>query len=305
MCTLSLSLSLSLPSLHPFLCHPSSLPPAPLSPFSLSLKSKVADVGSFFKSGADRHLSLFQIALSLTSLSLSLRHLSDDIGAALAMVEDDDAKTVDIGFEGEMVITLSFPSLYLPLSLSRRRRSPMVASTFLAPLAAMLTSTSSASLMAASFIVTDIFIGLDRVVLSHPLIYPSLSLPLSISTFEGAATSATFTAFYDQFQLHFAPLFADFGIFPLVQLTEASNTMFAYKSPECHQYRHLSLKSNVYCLNIIILDHDKGGTNVVQWVLMAIAKKQISEVRDLAICTEDDPTICDGERERERRERVT
>ncbi|KAI3965388.1 hypothetical protein MKX01_042869 [Papaver californicum] len=63
-------------------------------------------------------------------------------------------------------------------------------------------------------------------------------------------------------------------------------SMLAYKAPESLQYRHISPKCDVYCLGIVILEiltgkfpsqylnNGKGGTDVVQWVLSAIAEKR-------------------------------
>ncbi|KAF8393651.1 hypothetical protein HHK36_021897 [Tetracentron sinense] len=88
------------------------------------------------------------------------------------------------------------------------------------------------------------------------------------------------------------PLLIDYGFCPLVYPTQAAQAMFAYKSPESIQNRHVSPKSDVYCFGIIILEiltgkfpsqylnNGKGGTDVVQWVLTAILDKREAELFD-------------------------
>lgn len=68
--------------------------------------------------------------------------------------------------------------------------------------------------------------------------------------------------------------------------------MFAYKAPESLQNQQVSLKCDVYCLGIVILEiltgkfpsqylsNGKGGTDVVQWVHSAISQKREEEVID-------------------------
>ncbi|KAG9458039.1 hypothetical protein H6P81_002547 [Aristolochia fimbriata] len=98
------------------------------------------------------------------------------------------------------------------------------------------------------------------------------------------------------------PLLADFGYSPLVIPTHASHSMFAYKSPESLQYRHVSPKSDVYCLGILILEvltgkypsqynnGGKGGTDLVEWVATAMKEKQELEVFDPEIAPSNDAT---------------
>lgn len=88
------------------------------------------------------------------------------------------------------------------------------------------------------------------------------------------------------------PLLIDYGYWPLVTPHQASQSMFAYKCPEAIQYHHVSPKSDVYCLGIVILEiltgkfpsqylsNGKGGTDVVQWVTTAIQDKREFEVYD-------------------------
>ncbi|XP_077239955.1 pollen receptor-like kinase 3 [Tasmannia lanceolata] len=90
----------------------------------------------------------------------------------------------------------------------------------------------------------------------------------------------------------FEPLLSDFGFSPLVSPTQASQSMFAYKSPESIQYQHVSPKSDVYCLGILILEimtgkfpsqylnHGKGGTDVFQYAVSAISERREAEVLD-------------------------
>jgi len=90
----------------------------------------------------------------------------------------------------------------------------------------------------------------------------------------------------------YEPLLADYGFCSVVDPTQASQAMFAYKSPEFVQYRRVSPKCDVYCLGILILEiltgkfpsqylnNGKGGTDVVQWVLSAISQKRESELFD-------------------------
>lgn len=90
----------------------------------------------------------------------------------------------------------------------------------------------------------------------------------------------------------YEPLIVDYGFIGLVNPAQASNALFAYKSPEAIQHQHVSPKSDVYCLGILILEiltgkfpsqylnNAKGGTDVVQWTATAIADKREAEVLD-------------------------
>ncbi|KAJ0983792.1 hypothetical protein J5N97_002148 [Dioscorea zingiberensis] len=94
---------------------------------------------------------------------------------------------------------------------------------------------------------------------------------------------------------NFDPLIADYGYITLVNPSVACNTMFAYKSPEAIQHRHVSPKSDVYCLGIIILEiltgkfpsqylnNTKGGTDLVECAASAISQNQVIELLDPAI----------------------
>ncbi|XP_008802490.2 pollen receptor-like kinase 3 [Phoenix dactylifera] len=90
----------------------------------------------------------------------------------------------------------------------------------------------------------------------------------------------------------FEPLLVDYGFLGLVAQSQASHVMFAYKSPETLQDRHVSPKSDVYCLGVVILEvltgkfpsqylnNTKGGTDVVQWTASAIAENREAELLD-------------------------
>ncbi|KAL5572327.1 hypothetical protein UlMin_021924 [Ulmus minor] len=88
------------------------------------------------------------------------------------------------------------------------------------------------------------------------------------------------------------PVLSDYAFHPLMHPSNAAQSMFAYKSPDYTQYQHVSPKSDVYCLGIIILEiltgkfpsqylsHGKGGTDVVQWVLSANKEGRERELLD-------------------------
>ncbi|KAK9756008.1 hypothetical protein RND81_01G066600 [Saponaria officinalis] len=80
------------------------------------------------------------------------------------------------------------------------------------------------------------------------------------------------------------PLISDYGFNAMTNPNVASNTLFAYKSPEVIQGQSISPKCDIYCLGVVILEiltckfpsqylnTTKGGTDVVQWVASAIAE---------------------------------
>uniref|UniRef100_A0A5B6ZK57 Protein kinase domain-containing protein n=1 Tax=Davidia involucrata TaxID=16924 RepID=A0A5B6ZK57_DAVIN len=96
---------------------------------------------------------------------------------------------------------------------------------------------------------------------------------------------------------NYEPLLSDYALYPLINNTQASQAMFAFKSPEAILYQQVSPKSDVYCLGIIILEiltgkfpsqylnNQKGGTDVVQWVRSAISEKRETELIDPEITT--------------------
>lgn len=97
---------------------------------------------------------------------------------------------------------------------------------------------------------------------------------------------------------NYEPLLSDYAFHPLINPNNATQAMFAYKSPEYGQYQEVSPKSDVYCLGIIILEimtskfpshyltNGKGGTDVVQWVSSAISEKREAELIDPEIAND-------------------
>ncbi|KAG6586502.1 Pollen receptor-like kinase 3, partial [Cucurbita argyrosperma subsp. sororia] len=96
----------------------------------------------------------------------------------------------------------------------------------------------------------------------------------------------------------YEPLLSDYAFHPLINPNNATEAMFAYKSPEYAQRQEVSPKSDVYCLGIIILEiltgkfpsqylsNGKGGTDVVQWVSSAVAEKREAELIDPEIAND-------------------
>lgn len=90
----------------------------------------------------------------------------------------------------------------------------------------------------------------------------------------------------------YEPLISDYAFSPFLQPDNASQTMFAYKTPEFLQNQEVSHKSDVYCLGIIVLEiltgkfpsqylnHGKGGTDIVQWVQSSVAERKEEELID-------------------------
>ncbi|CAL5375567.1 unnamed protein product [Camellia sinensis] len=95
----------------------------------------------------------------------------------------------------------------------------------------------------------------------------------------------------------YEPLLSDYAFYPLINSTQAVQTMFAYKSPEAILYQQVTRKSDVYCLGIIILEiltgkfpsqylnNQKGGTDVVQWVRSAVSERRETELIDPEIAS--------------------
>lgn len=98
---------------------------------------------------------------------------------------------------------------------------------------------------------------------------------------------------------NFEPLIADHGLVPLVGVEQASQLMFAYRTPEGTEHRLVSPKSDVFCLGFVILElltgkfpsqyaHDTtGGTDVVQRAASAIVEKREADVLDGDIAAPD------------------
>ncbi|KAG4959235.1 hypothetical protein AAZX31_13G094500 [Glycine max] len=91
---------------------------------------------------------------------------------------------------------------------------------------------------------------------------------------------------------NYEPLLSDFAFHPLINPNYAIQTMFAYKTPDYVSYQHVSQKTDVYCLGIIVLEiitgkfpsqyhsNGKGGTDVVHWVFTAISERREAELID-------------------------
>ncbi|CAL9231040.1 unnamed protein product [Arabidopsis halleri] len=90
----------------------------------------------------------------------------------------------------------------------------------------------------------------------------------------------------------YEPLISDYAFLPLLQPSNASQALFAFKTPEFAQTQQVSHKSDVYCLGIIILEtltgkfpsqylnNSKGGTDIVQWVQSSVAEQKEEELID-------------------------
>ncbi|KAK8947852.1 putative inactive leucine-rich repeat receptor-like protein kinase [Platanthera guangdongensis] len=90
----------------------------------------------------------------------------------------------------------------------------------------------------------------------------------------------------------FEPLLVDYGFLPLINPSHASQSMFAYKSPEILLDRQVSPMSDVYCLGIIILEllsgrfpsqylnNTKGGTDLVRWTNSVVNENILGNILD-------------------------
>ncbi|KAL2553763.1 Pollen receptor-like kinase 3 [Forsythia ovata] len=91
---------------------------------------------------------------------------------------------------------------------------------------------------------------------------------------------------------NYEPLLNDYALYPLISNTQSVQQLFAYRTPEAVLYQQVSPKSDVFCLGIVILEivtgkfpsqylnNQKGGTDVVQWIRMAISENKVSELID-------------------------
>ena len=96
----------------------------------------------------------------------------------------------------------------------------------------------------------------------------------------------------------YSPLLTDYAFQPLVNMAQASQTMFSYRAPEMLQEQPVSPKCDVYCLGIVILEiltgkfptqylsNGKGGTDVVQWVKSGMEENRETELIDPEIASE-------------------
>ncbi|KAK8535359.1 hypothetical protein V6N13_081497 [Hibiscus sabdariffa] len=100
------------------------------------------------------------------------------------------------------------------------------------------------------------------------------------------------------------PLLSDYGFHPFVNSDSVAQKLFAYKSPECLQnQQHVSPKSDVYCLGIVILEimtgkypsqylnDGDGGIDIVQWAQSSISENHVEELIDPDILTSDPASI--------------
>ncbi|ESQ37607.1 hypothetical protein EUTSA_v10002439mg [Eutrema salsugineum] len=95
----------------------------------------------------------------------------------------------------------------------------------------------------------------------------------------------------------YEPLISDYAFLPLLQSNNASQALFAFKSPEFAQKQQVSPKSDVYCLGIILLEvltgkfpsqylnNGKGGTDIVEWVQSSFAQHKEEELIDPEIAS--------------------
>ncbi|ESQ42090.1 hypothetical protein EUTSA_v10015893mg [Eutrema salsugineum] len=98
----------------------------------------------------------------------------------------------------------------------------------------------------------------------------------------------------------YEPLISDYAFLPFLQPNNASQAMFAFKTPEFVQSQQVSHKSDVYCLGIIILEiltgkfpsqylnNGKGGTDIVEWVQSSIAEQKEEGIIDPEIVNNTD-----------------
>lgn len=90
------------------------------------------------------------------------------------------------------------------------------------------------------------------------------------------------------------PILADFGYFPLLLPVYATATMFAYKSPEALQYRHVSPKSDVFCFGVVLFEIVSGkcptqyknagesdrGTDLIEWATSTVTEGKETKLFD-------------------------
>ncbi|KAF3657958.1 putative polygalacturonase-like [Capsicum annuum] len=96
------------------------------------------------------------------------------------------------------------------------------------------------------------------------------------------------------------PLLTDYAFYPLLNNSQAVQSLFVYKSPEAILNQQITPKSDFYCLGIIILEILTGkfpsqylsnqncGTDVAQWARSAIEENRVSELIDPEIATAKD-----------------
>ncbi|KAK4427415.1 Pollen receptor-like kinase [Sesamum alatum] len=90
----------------------------------------------------------------------------------------------------------------------------------------------------------------------------------------------------------YEPLLSDYGFCPLISSSQAAEALSAYKSPEAALNLHVSPKSDVFCLGVMILEilsgkfpcqfllNAQGGTDLVQWIRSAIQEGREADLLD-------------------------
>ncbi|CAH8390058.1 unnamed protein product [Eruca vesicaria subsp. sativa] len=98
----------------------------------------------------------------------------------------------------------------------------------------------------------------------------------------------------------YEPLISDYAFLPFLQPDNASQALFAFKSPEFIQNHQVSPKSDVYCLGVILLEvmtgkfpsqylnNGKGGTDIIEWVQSSVAQHKEEELIDPEILSNTD-----------------
>ncbi|KAF2614603.1 hypothetical protein F2Q70_00012082 [Brassica cretica] len=98
----------------------------------------------------------------------------------------------------------------------------------------------------------------------------------------------------------YEPLISDYAFLPFLQPNNASQALFAFKSPEFSQNQQVSPKSDVFCLGIILLEvmtgkfpsqylnNGKGGTDIVEWVQSSVEQHKEEELIDPEIASNTD-----------------
>ncbi|KAL6222078.1 hypothetical protein ACLB2K_005470 [Fragaria x ananassa] len=93
-------------------------------------------------------------------------------------------------------------------------------------------------------------------------------------------------------QEDYEPVLNDYALHPLVNPSNAAQSLFAFKTPEYLESQEISPKADVYCLGIVVveiltgkfpsqyLSNGKGGIDVVQWVQSAMAEQRDQELLD-------------------------
>ncbi|KAL4320094.1 hypothetical protein GQ457_18G001680 [Hibiscus cannabinus] len=89
------------------------------------------------------------------------------------------------------------------------------------------------------------------------------------------------------------PLLTNYGFHPFINSDRVAQRLFAYKSLECLQnQQHVSPKSDVYCLGLVILEtvtgkypsqymiDGVGGIDIVQWAQSSISADHVDELID-------------------------